>query len=125
MRHILIFAIGASVAAAAPAANWATFAECGDSSHLHIYSYDPASLSARRGKMLVRVNVDYSRDPNSRAQSGRMQWSIDCAAKTYFEQSRTDYRANRSVVADYRKPSATMTIIDDSVADKLARKVCA
>ena len=124
MRHMLVFAIGVSFAVAAPAADWATFAECGGADHLHIYSYDPGSVSTRRGKMLVKVNVDYSRDPHSHARSGRMQWSLDCAGKTYFEQSRTDYRANRSVVASYRKPSATMTIIGDSVADKLARKVC-
>jgi hypothetical protein len=124
MHRRLIFAIGVSLASAAPAASWSTFAECGDSNHLHIYSYDSDSVSTRRGQVLVRVNVDYSRDPASRAQSGRMQWSVDCGGRTYFEKSRVDYRANRSVVASYRKPSQTMTIIADSVADKLSRKVC-
>ena len=124
MRRKLIFGIGISLASAAPAANWATFAECGDSQHLHIYSYDADSVATRRGQVLVRVNVDYSRDPANRAQNGRMQWSVDCASRTYFEKSRVDYRANRGVVASYRKPSQTMTIIADSVADKLSRKVC-
>lgn len=125
MRRMALFAIGVSFAAAAQAASWTNFAECGDSHHLHIYSYDPASVSARRGNVAVRVNVDYSRDPASRAHNGRMIWSLNCAARTYFEKSRVDYRANRSVVANYRAPSQTMTIIADSVADKLARKVCA
>jgi hypothetical protein len=125
MRRILIFATGVTFAAAAPAANWATFAECGDSHHLHIYSYDRASVSTRRGNRLVHINVDYTRDPHSRARNGRMQWSVDCGARTYVERSRTEYRANRTVVANYRKASETMTIIADSVADKLARKVCA
>ena len=124
MHRVLIFATGLNFATVGLASNWANFAECGDSRHLHIYSYDPASVSARRGKVLVRINVDYSRDPNSQARSGRMQWSLDCNARTYFERSRTDFRANRSVVANYRKPSETMTIIPDSVAEKLARRVC-
>jgi hypothetical protein len=125
MRHLITFAVGASIAAAAPAASWSNFAECGDSQHLHIYSYDPATVSKRRGKVLVQIAVDYAQDPHSRARNGRMQWSLDCSGRTYFEQSRTEYRANKSVVERYRKASATMTIIADSVADKLSRKVCA
>ena len=125
MRFVLTFATAVSFAAAAQAANWANFAECGDSHHLHIYSYDAASVRARGDNRMVRINVDYSRDPASRAQSGRMEWSLNCGARTYYESSRTDYRGSRSVVAKYRERSQTMTIIDDSVADKLARKVCA
>lgn len=125
MVRCLLLVIGLSLPTGAAAADWTQFAECGGAGHLHIYSYDAASVSARKGKVQVRVNVDYSKDPASRAQNGLMQWSLDCNARTYFEKSRTDYRANRSVVATYRKASATMNIIDDSVASKLARKVCA
>ena len=53
-----------------------------------------------------------------------MLWSLDCNARTYFEKSRTDYRPNRSILESYRKASETMTIADDSVAFKLAEKIC-
>lgn len=125
IRFLLIFGAAVSFAAAAQAANWANFAECGDGHHLHIYSYDSASVRTRGGNKLVRIHVDYSRDPANRAQSGRMEWSLNCGTRTYFESARTDYRGSRNIVARYRERSQTMTIIDDSVADKLARKVCA
>lgn len=126
MRRLGMF-LGISAGFAGPAisASWAMFAECGDSDHLHTYTYDVRTLKSRSGQVLVRVNVDYSRDPMSRATLGAMQWSVDCAAKTFFEKSRVDYSANHRVVADYRKPSQKMTITPGSVADKLSRKVCA
>lgn len=125
MRLILFFVTTVSFAATAQAANWAYFAECGDAHHLHVYSYDTASIGTRRGDRVVRINVDYTRDPASVAKSGRMEWSLNCAARTYYENNRTDYRASRTVLAKYNKRSQTMTIIDGSVADKLARQVCA
>lgn len=124
MSRSILCAVVLSTATATSAAGWTQFAECGGSGHEHIYSYDPASVSDRKGKVQVRLNVDYSLDPTSRARSGRMQWSLDCNAGTYFEKSRTDYRADRKVVASYRRASETMTIVTDSVAEKLARKVC-
>lgn len=124
MRRILIFGVGVCSASVAPAAKWVTFAECGNSHHPHIYSYDPASISARRGNLLVTISGDYSTDPASRARSGRMRWSLNCTARTFFEQSRKDFGANNSVVASYQTPSQTMAVIADSVAYKLANKIC-
>lgn len=124
LRRIVGFAVGLGLASAAPAASWTLFAQCGDGNQMRAYSYDPA-ISAKRGKLLVKVSADYSQDAGNRARDGQLLWSIDCAGQTYFEKSRVEYRANRSVVAKYRTPTIVMPIKADSVADKLAKKVCA
>ena len=125
LRQGLGFALCVSLASAAPAANWAFFAQCGEGSQLKAYSYDPGSVSTRGGQRLVKIAADYSQDAGNRARDGQLVWSIDCAGQTYFEKSRIEYRANRSVVAKYRSPTIVMPIKADSVADKLAKKVCA
>ncbi len=125
MRRMIGFVVGVSLASAAPAASWTMFAQCGEAGQMRAYSYDPASVSARRGNVLVKIGADYSQDAGNRARDGQLLWSIDCAGRTYFEKSRTEYRANRTVVAKYRSPTIVMPIRADSVADKLAKKVCA
>ncbi len=125
MRRTLGFVVGLSLASAAPAASWTFFAQCGDGGQMRAYSYDTGSVSARRGNVLVKVAADYSHDSGNRARDGQLIWSLDCAGRTYFEKSRVEYRANRSVVAKYRTPTIVMPIKADSVADKLAKKVCA
>lgn len=124
-RRIVAAAVGASLASAAPAASWTFFAQCGEGGQMRAYSYDSASVNAKRGKVLVKVSADFSRDSGNRARDGQLIWSIDCAGRTYFEKSRVEYRANRSVVAKYRSPTIVMPIMAESVADKLASKVCA
>jgi hypothetical protein len=124
LRRIVGFAVGVSVASAAPAATWTFFAQCGDAGQMRAYSFDSGSVTSKRGKVLVKVNADYSHDAGNRARDGALLWSIDCAGRTYFEKSRVEYRANRSVVAKYRAPTIVMPIMANSVADKLATKVC-
>lgn len=125
MRQVLGIALAVGLSTSASAANWTFFAQCGDAGQMRAYSYDMGSISTKHGNKLVKVSADYSHDAGNRARDGQLLWSIDCAGRTYFEKSRVEYRANRSVVARYRAPTIVMPIMAKSVADKLASKVCA
>ena len=112
-----------SLSTAGLAAEWTHFADCGQPGQQRIYSYQSSSVSRRGDEVRVTIRGDYSRVSGSRAQSGRLLWTLNCTARTFRERQRIDY-AGRRVVERYNSPTAAMNISPGSVAERLFEKVC-
>jgi hypothetical protein len=114
-----------SIAGAASAANWISFANCGEPGSLRMYQYDAASVRTAGSEVAVRIRGDYSQHKRMRAKEAQVLWHVNCADRTFVETSRKDFSAKHRVLANYRQPTRTMSIIPGSVPDKLFEKVCA
>lgn len=124
MARPITFLLILSLASAASASNWVPFATCGGDDLLRSYFYDRASLVAEGFERIVSIRGDYSRVRGSRASQARIQWAMNCQARTFVERSRTEYRPDQTVVENYGSPTAAMTIAPNSVPEKLLRHVC-
>jgi hypothetical protein len=124
MRRLLGLTIALSLPSAASAANWAFVANCGQQHQLRAYFYDTASLRRQRGSVIVRLRGDYSQVAGSRSKEAQLVWAIDCANRTFVERSRKEFGADRLVVVNYGKATGAMGITNNSIAEKLATRVC-
>lgn len=124
MKRAVPFIVLMCLSSASIAQVWVPFADCGGGDQLRSYSYDRSSVVTQGANRVVRIKGDYSRVRGSRTSEGRIMWTLDCGDRTYMENSRTELRADGTLVRNYDSPTGQMVISPDSVADKLLRKVC-
>lgn len=104
--------------------NWVRFANCSELGKIRTYFYDEASVQVSGGQISTTIFADYSQDRSARARHSELTWRLDCNARTFVEQSRTDFGAEGNVIRRYSYPTMTMRIGAGSVADDLARTLC-
>lgn len=125
MKRLITALVCLSLPASASAAGWVSVADCGDPGELRAYSYDPGSIKKDGANRSVKIRGDYSQHATSKAREAMMLWSFDCATRTFTERSRTEYGKGLKVIENYKKPTSTMAVNADSVADKVFAVVCA
>lgn len=125
MKRLIVALVAVSLPASASAAKWVSVANCGDSGELRAYSYDPGSIRTKGAVRSVKIRGDYSQHATSRAREAQMLWSFDCGSRTFVERTRVEYGKGRKVVENFKKPSSTMAVAANSVADKVYAVVCA
>ena len=126
MGKWLLFA-GALAALSQPAsaANWVHFADCGSAGQQRTYWYDTDRVRSRGAKKVVRIRGDYSRVAGSSVAGADIVWTLDCSNRSFVEQQRTERRKDGKVLGRYTKATRAMRVQADSVADKLADRLCA
>lgn len=112
------------VSAPANAANWVHFADCGSTGQVRTYWYDSTSLKKKDADRTVRIRGDYSKVSGSPVAEARILWTVDCGARTFSEQRRTEHRADGHVLVKYNKPTDILPVQDGSVAMKLLDAIC-
>ena len=124
MNRAVLFFLLMGLSSASSAQAWVPFANCGGGEQLRSYSYDRSSVVTQGASRVVSIRGDYSQVRGSPTMDGRIVWTLDCAGRTYVEQSRTEFRADGSVHVKYDTATRPMGISPGSVADKLSQQVC-
>lgn len=125
MNRLIVALVAVALPANASAARWVSVANCGDAGQVRAYSYDPGSIRTSGAVRSVKIRGDYSQHTTSRAREAQMLWAFDCGSRTFVERTRVEYGQGRRVVENFRKPSSTMSVAPNSVADKVFAVVCA